>query len=265
MASAETETNTPNDSSNPLYWLPRREADVDDAEPPRSLRSRTGSLRKPAPAPDSAISWPAIRPEVMEACSMALRRMGDSQCRSVAVTSAARREGRTTIAIGLATASASQEDRPTLLLDLDVERGTIGGQRSLQSSPGVTEFLHGHASLEECLQRTSDRLAIMPAGTPCSLEDVAARSRRLLDLIEESRDCCEVLIADLPPLSSGVVAARMADLFESVALVVRAGRVSVPRIEKSVSVLNQRPFVILNAEAVSRSVRVRAALSRLRP
>jgi hypothetical protein len=56
----------------------------------------------------------------------------------------------------------------------------------------------------------------------------------------------------------------MADLFESVALVVRAGRVSVPHIEKSVSVLNQRPFVILNAEAVSRAARIRRAL-RIRP
>jgi hypothetical protein len=43
--------------------------------------------------------------------------------------------------------------------------------------------------------------------------------------------------------------------------VVRAGRVSVPHIEKSVSVLNQRPFVILNAEAVSRAARIRKALS----
>ena len=96
------------------------------------------------------------------------------------------------------------------------------------------------------------------------LTEIVARSGRLFDLIEELRDHCDVLIADLPPLSSGVIAARMADLFESVALVVRAGRVSVPHIEKSVSVLNQRPFVILNAEAVPASSRVRRTFRRSR-
>jgi Mrp family chromosome partitioning ATPase len=195
----------------------------------------------------------------MDACSIALRRMGDTDSRSVAVTSTSRREGRTTVAIGLAAASATQHHRSTILIDLDVQRGAIGKQTSLATSPGLTDFLLDHTPIEHCLQQTSDQLSIITAGVP--REPAEIKLDRLSELIEDLQFRCDVLIADLPPLSSGVVAARMADLFESVALVVRAGRISVPHIEKSVSVLNQRPFVILNAEAVSRAARIRKALS----
>jgi Mrp family chromosome partitioning ATPase len=282
MASAES--TPPTDPINPLHWYnrlgsptpsgtvaapvagwqPQTDRGADNTEHLRPLQSHENSPRESAPV-DKAIPWPPVRPEVLDACFMALRRMGDADARSVAVTSAARREGRTTVAVGLATASAAQHDRSTILLDLDVERGTIGLQGPVQSGPGVTDFINGDASLEDCLQRASDRLAIITAGTPCQLEDIVAPSGRLFDLIDELRDRCEVLIADLPPLSSGVVAARMADHFESVALVVRAGRVSVPNIEKSVAVLNQRPFVILNGEALTRSARLRRSFGRLRP
>jgi Mrp family chromosome partitioning ATPase len=282
MASAEA--TPPTDSSHPLYrynrlasptasrsvavavteMQPQPDGDSDNAEQLRSLQSQQGALREQPAALDIPISWASVRPEVIEACSMSLRRMGEEASRSVAVTSAARREGRTTVAVGLATASASHHHRSTILLELDVERGCIGTQSSLKASPGVTEFLHGDASLQECLKRTGDRLAIVTAGAPCQLDEIVKGSGRLYDLIEQLRDHCEVLIADLPPLSSGVIAARMADFFESVALVVRAGRVSVPQIEKSVSVLNQRPFVILNAETMTRVARVRRTVGRIR-
>jgi Mrp family chromosome partitioning ATPase len=192
---------------------------------------------------------------------MALRRMGGVD-RSVAVTSASRREGRTTVAVGLAAAAASQHSRLTILLDLDLERGGIGKQTSVRPTPGVTDILREDLSVSDCLQSTSERLAVITAGAPCQPNDISAHLGRLSDLIAELRDRSEVLIADLPPLSSGVAAASMADLFEAVALVVRAGRVSVPHIEKSISVLTQRPFVILNAEATSRASRIRRTLSK---
>jgi Mrp family chromosome partitioning ATPase len=233
-----------------------------NVEPLRSSHSVARAAQPSTASPDGGIIQTAIRQEVIDACSIALRRMGGVD-RSVAVTSAAQREGRTTVAFGLAAAAASQQ-RPTILVDLDLERGAIARRTSLPATPGVTEFLREEASVDDCLQQTGECLAIITAGNPCSGEEVGARLSRLADLIEELQNRSEVLIADLPPLSSGVIAPSMADLFDSVALVVRAGRVSVPHIEKSVSVLTQRPFVILNAEAVTRSSRIRRAL-RIRP
>jgi Mrp family chromosome partitioning ATPase len=243
---------------------PQPEAGQDDLEELRSVESPAHSDHAPKAGSDKVIARASVSPEVTDACSIALRRMGGVD-RSIAVTSAARREGRTTVAIGLAAASALQHNRSTILLDLDLERGTIAKQTGLPPTPGVTEFLYADASVEDCLQQTSEQLTIIASGAPRETNGIIARLERLSDLIEGLLDRSEVLIADLPPLSSGVIAASMADLFESVALVVRAGRVSVPHIEKSVSVLTQRPFVILNAEVGPRSSRIRRPLQRLRP
>src|SRR5262249_54762580 len=160
--------------------------------------------------PGRGMAWAAIPPEVMDACSVALRRMGGVD-RSVAVTSASRREGRTTVAVGLAAAAASHS-RMTILLDLDFERAAIAKQAALLSNPGATDFLHGDASIGDCLQQMSDRLAIVTAGVSRHPHETATRLGRLSGLIQQLGERCDVLIADLPPLSSGVIAASMADL-----------------------------------------------------
>jgi Mrp family chromosome partitioning ATPase len=192
------------------------------------------------------VGWAFIRPEVLESCSMALRRMGDADIGSIAVTSMSRREGRTTVAVALAATSAIALHHKTILVDLDLERGGVEKVVSVGAAPGVAEFLHGDLSIDQCLQRVDRDIEIMPAGGLRASADVTARIGRLGELIEQLRDRCDVLIADLPPLSSGVVSARVADLFESVTLVVRAGAVAVPRIEQTLPILHHRPFVILN-------------------
>lgn len=205
------------------------------------------------------VGWASIRPEVLESCSIALRRMGDD-IGSIAVTSTSRREGRTTVAVALAATASIQLHRKTILIDLDLERGGIEKLVSVSPAPGAAEFLSGDLSIDECLQRVDRDIEIMPAGSVRGTENMAARIGQLGELIKQLRDRCDVLIADLPPLNSGVVAARMADLFESVTLVVRAGAVAVPRIEQTLSILHQQPFVILNGVGSSQTSWMRRIL-----
>jgi len=176
------------------------------------------------------------------------------------VTSTAREEGRTTVALGLAATVAMELRRKTILLDLDLEHGTIEQMTSAGPGPGVVDFLYEEASIEECLHPVDQQVEIVRAGLPRDRAEVARRIGRLGDLIEQLSNRCDVMIADLPPLSHGVTAARIADLFESVILVVRAGGVAVPHIEQTASVLTQRPFVILNSIAAPRLSPIRRIL-----
>jgi Mrp family chromosome partitioning ATPase len=210
------------------------------------------------------VGWAFIRPEVLESCSIALRRMGDADVGSIAVTSTSRREGRTTVAVALAATAAIALHRRTILLDLDLERAGVEKLVSVGPAPGAAEFLHGDLSIDECLQRVDRDIEIMPAGALGASADVTARIGRLGELIEQLRDRCDVLIADLPPLNSGIVAARIADLFDSVTLVVRAGAVDVSRIEQTLSIVHQRPFVILNGVGSSQTSWIRR-IRRIRP
>ena len=203
----------------------------------QSTRTRRG---------EKNVGWASIRSEVLESCAVALRRMGDSDIGSIAVTSASRHEGRTTVAVALAATASVELRRKTILLDLDLARGGVEKLVSVGPGPGVADFLGGQLSVDECLQRVDRDLEIMPAGAVRDNPDRAAGTERFSELIEQLRERCEFLVADLPPLSSGVAAARIADRFESVALVVRAGAVAVSDIQQTLLVLKQRPFVILN-------------------
>jgi Mrp family chromosome partitioning ATPase len=235
------------------YPTPHTPLDVHDPSAVEAARAKIY-----AASPDSGQPWPGanarpnvglgwpLRPEVLDSCSVALRRMGDSHISSLAVTSTLRGEGRTTIAAALAATASTELHRHTVLVDLDLERSGIEKMTSATPGPGVFEFLNEEASIDECIQPVGPNTEIMIAGAASDHTDLAARLGRLAELIEQLRGRCDFLVADLPPLSSGATAARIADLFEAVTLVVRAGGVAVPVIEQTVSVLSQRPFVILN-------------------
>lgn len=190
-----------------------------------------------------------VTPEVLQSCGLALRRMGDTGAGSIAVTSTTRREGRTTVAIGLAAASAAQ-GHETILVDLDVLHRDIKDVVRLADGPGLADYLQGRASADECLQPAGRHLEIVTAGTPSDVE-IADRMDQVDHLLKQLKGQCDLLVADLPQLEAGVLVAHMADLFDSVALVVRAGGVAVPLLEQAVSVLGQRPYVIMNATGKS--------------
>jgi Mrp family chromosome partitioning ATPase len=191
-------------------------------------------------------TWASGPPEIMKSCSVALRRMGDAELSSLAVTSTARREGRTTIAIGLTAAAVLEHGRNAVLVDLDVERGSVEARMSLPPGPSLLEVIEGAATLDECLVPVDQRVKILRAGPQRDAISLVAQQDRLENLLQELSSRCDIVVADLPPLSAGITTAHLADLFQGVALVVRAGVTPVPQIDQVASTLTQRPFVMLN-------------------
>jgi O-antigen/teichoic acid export membrane protein/Mrp family chromosome partitioning ATPase len=234
-----------------------------DRAPSATLKQLTVGPRGPEVRSGRATStgWASIRPEVLNSCSVALRRMGDTDVTSIAVTSTSRSEGRTTVAVGLAAAASKELRRKTILLDLDLARGAIQTTTSIGPGPGVIDFLYREATLEEILQPVDELVEVVRAGLPRDPAGTMARMGRLTDLIQQLGARCDVLIADLPPLSTDATTARVADLFESVTLVVRAGAVALTRIEETALLLTQRPFVILNGTAAPPSYPARRTFS----
>jgi Mrp family chromosome partitioning ATPase len=178
--------------------------------------------------------------------------MGESDIGSIAVTSTLRKEGRTTIAIGLAAVASSQLHRKTILLDLDLERGSIENLTSVGPGLGIVEVLYEDARIADGLHRVDQQVEVFRAGAVGQRSGLTPAIVPLGDLLHQLGDRCDVVIADLPPLSSGVAVARVADLFERVVLVVQAGRPSISEIEQTTLLLTQRPSVILNGRVPRR-------------
>jgi Mrp family chromosome partitioning ATPase len=187
---------------------------------------------------------PHIRPEMLDACVVAMRRMGGPTLQSVGVTSSVRGEGRSTVAAALAVIQASECRRRTILVEFDGHKAPAAREFGLAEGPGVAEVIRGDVDVEDCIQWVTDELGVVVAGADPSMATLL-RGSTAEDIVEALSRHADTLVLDLPPLEKGAGGVQLVDLCEAVALVVRAG-VSTRRIEEAASALTTPPFVILN-------------------
>jgi capsular exopolysaccharide synthesis family protein len=117
----------------------------------------------------------------------------------VVVTSPHPAEGKSTIAVNLATALA-QDGRRVVLMDCDLRKPRLHQVFRLASAPGLTSYLTGSATKAEIIMATEmDQLRFIPAGpvppTPAEL----LNSQTFKDLLGELRREFHHLIIDTPP------------------------------------------------------------------
>jgi protein-tyrosine kinase len=201
-------------------------------------KDRNGS--RPA---SPAIPW--VRPEVLDACVVALRRMGGAKLRSVGVTSAGRGEGRSTVAAAMAVIQSTEYARKTILVELDLHSPSAAKEFGLAASPGIAEIMREGVDIEDCIQWVSDNLGVVVAGSGAPMAQLL-RGSVAEGIVTALSRRADLLVLDLPPLEKGAGGVQLVDLCETVALVARAGEVSTHRIEEAAAALNTPPFVILN-------------------
>jgi Mrp family chromosome partitioning ATPase/capsular polysaccharide biosynthesis protein len=142
--------------------------------------------------------------------------------KSILVTSAVEREGKSTTIANLAVALA-RAGQKVILVDLDLRRPYVHKFFDLRGRPGVTQVAIGRATLNEALVRIpiaavepsrrlrgryepsaegrpQGRLAVLGAGPipPDPGEFVA--SHALTEVLEELADIADILLVDAPPL-----------------------------------------------------------------
>ena len=140
---------------------------------------------------------------------------------SVLVTSTVPGEGKTTVASSLAFAMAAAGKR-TLLVDCDLRRPALAGRLGIEASPGISEYLAGHASPEEILRTfefseppraeqaatatnghataTRHKLVCIPAGSSTSRGAELLGSNRFKEFIEQVSATYDVVVLDSSPL-----------------------------------------------------------------
>jgi capsular exopolysaccharide synthesis family protein len=140
--------------------------------------------------------------------------------RAVAVTSAGRREGRTTTAANLAL-TAAQEGRSTVLVEADLRRPALGRLLGLAPRPGVADVIAGRAELEQAMARLGP-LAVLLAGEAAD-PGALLRAPAAAALVDQLRVSCELVILDAPPAVAFADGDRLAGEADAALLVVRAG------------------------------------------
>jgi capsular exopolysaccharide synthesis family protein len=140
--------------------------------------------------------------------------------RTVAVTSAARGEGRSTTAANLAL-TAAREGREVALVECDLKRPSLAQLFDLAPRAGLAEVVEGRAELPQALVRTHG-VALLTAG---DVRDPTAvlRGPRLATTLDALRASFSLVVLDAPPAIALSDAGRLSTAADGLVLVVRAG------------------------------------------
>jgi non-specific protein-tyrosine kinase len=186
--------------------------------------SARGAARDGAPLIDSP-----FQPEMVEALRALWTNLEfasvDQPLRAILIASPSQNEGKTTVAVNLATTIALT-GKKVALLDADMRYPGIHRALDLPLEPGLSDIFVGRSELGAAITpRHHGGLLVIPAGPPPPNPTELLGSRRMDQIISMIRGLADILIIDTPPfgLADAYVLASKVD---GVIVIVRPGYTS---------------------------------------
>jgi capsular exopolysaccharide synthesis family protein len=163
----------------------------------------------------------------------------DAPHRVILVTSSVPGEGKTTLAVNLATALGHLDK--VLLIDGDMRRSSVGSKFGLPAdAPGLSSLVAGTADEATCIHRLEDvGIDLMPAGVapPNPLELLS--SRRFAETLEGLRGRYDRIVLDSAPAQAVSDSLILSKLCDAVVFVVRSDETPLPLVQMAVKRLRQ--------------------------
>ncbi len=144
--------------------------------------------------------------------------------RTLLMTSATPREGKSTTAVHLAVVH-SQQKRKTLLIDADLRRPSIYQYLGLSNDRGLSNVVNGDMEWRDALQNSEALpwLTVLPAG-PASRRAADGLGTTLKDVFANAMKEYDLIICDAPPLLGFAESLQIAKLVDGVVVVALAGQ-----------------------------------------
>jgi Mrp family chromosome partitioning ATPase/capsular polysaccharide biosynthesis protein len=182
----------------------------------------------------------------------------------ILITSAMSEEGKTTVAMGLALASAAS-GLNTLLVEADVHRPVHGSRLGLDFAPGLADYLRGDVAPDRILQVSSfvddpgeatgngqpangqpangrtSKLTCITAGDVSGFSGDALGSQRFAEMISEVKQVYDLVVIDSAPLLAVAETSEMFSLVDAVVFCVRLGRTTTEQLKAARNALARLP------------------------
>jgi succinoglycan biosynthesis transport protein ExoP len=176
----------------------------------------------------------------------------DEELNSILVTSAAPKEGKTTISWNLARAEARAGKR-VLYIEADLRRPTLGMQLGVAAKGGLTLILAGVTNPADALTTVSG-VDVITAGPPPPNPAELIESQRMRKLIRWGEEHYDRVIVDTPPAAVVADAIPLVPMVSGVVIVVRMAhsrRDAVERLHTQLSNVDAPVLgVVLNGSVV---------------
>jgi non-specific protein-tyrosine kinase len=164
--------------------------------------------------------------------------------RVIAVTSSIPGEGKTTVAINLASTLA-EAGFSVCLVDADLRRPTVAKVLGLLSPVGLTSVLIHQIDLTEALQNAGSSFYVLTSGpTPPNPSEVLASSY-VRDVIRSLLDKVDYVVCDTAPLLPVADGSEVAALADGTLLVARMGLTTDTHVKRSTHTLDRVDATLL--------------------
>jgi protein-tyrosine kinase len=170
--------------------------------------------------------------------------------KSLQITSPLPQDGKSTIAMNLATAMAEGGKRSVLLIEGDLHRPTLSEQLGLKKLAGLADCLEGRLSPIAAIRRL-DPLGwyLLPAGEPRTNPTELLQTDALAGVLQEVSPHFDWVLIDSPPVLPLTDALSIARQVNATLMVAREGRTSHEAIERSLTLIGRQRVlgIVLNA------------------
>ena len=157
---------------------------------------------------------------------------------AITLTSSYPEDGKTTVTANLALMFA-MSDAKVILIDADIRKGRIAKYFHKASSPGLSNYLSGKASLDEVMHVSpiNENLYFIPCGTHSPKPYELLESEKMTALLEELKTKFDYIVIDTPPILLVSDAIAVASKTDGTVLVCRHNLSYVSDMQRSISTL----------------------------
>ncbi len=166
-----------------------------------------------------------------------LRKASTHDMRTVLVTSAITREGKTTLATQVAMSLARNGHR-TLLADFDLRRPTLHHVFGFEAEPGINEVIRSECKLGDAVKRAGNRLSFLPAGRWDRAALAALTNGAAEHLLRELRGDYDFVVLDSSPILPVADTRFVSQHVDLVMLSVMRDRSSAPKMQAACEILD---------------------------
>ena len=181
---------------------------------------------------------------------MSLREIWNTgKLKSLLITSPLPRDGKSTIALNLATALAEGGKRTVLLMEADLHNPTVTQQLGLECRRGLADCLEGSVEPVSVVRRLEPlNWYLLSAGEPRSNPTELLQTEAYAGVLEKLSPHFDWILIDAPPVTPLTDALSLARQANATLLVAREGRTPRELIEKAIAVLGRQRVlgIVLN-------------------
>ena len=213
------------------------------AQPRWQLDTDASVFANPIQSPQAAEQFRTLR-------SRLYHLQANQTLRTILITSAIPKEGKTWVTSNLAQAIVRQADRRALVIDADLRASRLHSPLGAPLTPGLTDYLKGEADEKQIIQHGAEgNLWFIPGGSQVTNPSELLSNGRMKTLLERVAPLFDWVLIDSPPCLSVADAGILAAFCDGILVVVRAGQTPAEMAQKAHQELRERNVigVVLNA------------------